>query len=98
MNQSTLYTILLSGAFGGIAASLIGRERTRIGNFAVGALFTGLMAYYDPQKSIAWTVATAAVEGGVWGLTDRYVPELKHAVIGGVNQAQQPEALPAGYY
>lgn len=78
-----LATIILSGAIGGTCAAFGGRQRTRAGNFAVGALFTGLMAYYDPQKSSGFTIATAAVEGTLWGVADRYVPKLKHAVIGG---------------
>jgi len=91
--ESDFYTILLSGAVGGIAASLAGRERTRIGNFAVGALFTGLMAHYDPQKSVVWTVTTAGVEGLAWGAADRFVPMLKHAVIGHDEPAAELEPV-----
>ena len=81
MDQDHLYTVLIAGLMGAASASLIGRERTRIANLAVGGLFTALMAHYDPQGSAVMTIATAAIEGAVWGATDRFVPALKARVL-----------------
>jgi len=81
LTQDELFTILLSGLAGAAAASLVGRDRTRIANLAVGGLFTALMAYYDPQQNATMTVLVAAIEGGAWGAADRFVPALKERVL-----------------
>jgi hypothetical protein len=81
MDQNHLHTILLAGVLGGAAASLLGREKTRVANFAVGCLFTGVVAYYDPAGSPMMTVLMSGLEGAAWGAYDRFVPALKERLL-----------------
>jgi len=62
-------------------AVVSGRPRTRIDNFLIGGLFTGFAAYRDPRATVAQTVGVAALEGLIWGVTDRIVPEVKEALL-----------------
>jgi hypothetical protein len=81
MDQNHLYTIMLSGLLGGAAASLLGREKTRVANLAIGCLFTSIVAYYDPQGSPVMTILTSGLEGAAWGAYDRFVPALKERLL-----------------
>jgi hypothetical protein len=75
------YTPVLAGLVGAGVALLSGRERTRIDNFAVGGIFTALAAYRDPRANILQTLGVAALEGLIWGVTDRLVPQIKEALL-----------------
>lgn len=75
------YTPLLCGLVGGALAAVIGREKTRIDNFALGGLFSGFAAYRDPRASVGGTLLVAIVEGAIAGVADRLVPELKEALL-----------------
>lgn len=75
------WELLLAGALGGLAAAITGREKTRYANFAIGALFAASAAWYDKPGGTGVTLAVAAVEGVIWGATDRYIPMLKQAVL-----------------
>ncbi len=70
-----------AGIVGAVVAVLTGRPRTRIDNLLIGGLFTGFAAYRDPRATILQTLAVAAVEGAIWGVTDRIVPEMKEALL-----------------
>lgn len=74
-------TPVLAGIIGATIAVLSGRPRTRIDNFFVGGLFTAFAAYRDPRASVVGTLAVAAVEGAIWGVTDRIVPEIKEWLL-----------------
>lgn len=77
MTQEELYTIIVAGLAGGIAASALGRSRTRIANLVIGAAFTSAMSYYDKPGGRALTVAVATAEGAAWGAADRLIPMAK---------------------
>lgn len=81
----------LSGAIGATLGAALGRPepRTRLANAAIGGIFTGSAAYIDYQTSISKTLLVAAVEGAIWGITDRTTPLIKHAILG------HPEDSPA---
>jgi hypothetical protein len=74
-------TPIVAAIVGGTIAMLCGRERTRLDNAIIGAIFTASTAYRDPRSQAWETVAVAAVEGAVWGATDRLVPMLKDYLI-----------------
>jgi len=71
----------LAAAIGATAAMLTGRERTRIDNLLIGGLFAGFAAYRDPRGTPESTLAVAAIEGIVWGVTDRLVPVIKEKIM-----------------
>ena len=81
VEQSKVQTALMAAMVGATVAVLSGRERTRLDNFMIGGLFTGFAAYRDPRGSVLGTLAVAAVEGAIWGVTDRLVPQLKDYVM-----------------
>jgi hypothetical protein len=60
---------------------LTGRERTRIDNLLIGGLFAGFAAYRDPRATPGSTLAVAAIEGIIWGVTDRMVPVIKEKIM-----------------
>ena len=68
---------VLSGVVGATIAVALGRPHTRFDNTLIGGLFTGFAAYRDPRETIASTLLVAAVEGAIWGLTDRSTPLIK---------------------
>lgn len=78
LSPLTPFWAALVGA--GIAV-ISGRPRTRIDNFVIGGLFTGFAAYRDPRATVLQTLMVAGLEGLVWGVTDRIVPEIKEAVL-----------------
>lgn len=75
------WTPVGAAAVGALVAVLSGRARTRIDNFVIGGLFTGFAAYRDPRATVLQTLAVAAVEGAIWGITDRIVPEIKESLL-----------------
>lgn len=70
-------TAILAGLVGATVAVLAGRARTRVDNLVIGGLFTAFAAYRDPRATVVGTLAVASVEGAIWGVTDRLVPQLK---------------------
>lgn len=90
------YTPLIAGLLGGTIALFAGRERTRFDNFVIGGLFAGFAAWRDPRATMLSTLVVAGIEGGIWGVTDRLVPELKEAVMPSHPPPGQ-EAAVAGY-
>lgn len=70
-------TALICGMLGAVVSTLCGRERTRVDNLIIGGLFTGFAAYRDPRNSLEMTLLVAAIEGAIWGITDRTTPMLK---------------------
>ena len=75
--QDSIPTPILAGLIGGVMASLIGRDKTRVDNMLVGAIFTGLAAYRDPRANGDTTIAIAAMEGAAWGIADQVIPKVK---------------------
>lgn len=75
------YTPFLAALVGATAGCLSGRERTRLDNFLIGGLFTGSVAFRDPRANVAETLVVAALEGLIWGITDRLIPELKDKLL-----------------
>lgn len=73
-------TALIAGVMGAIAASAVGRERTRIDNLVIGGSFTAFAAYRDPRNSTTATVLLALGEGLLWGITDRMAPHVKELI------------------
>jgi hypothetical protein len=73
---------------GSVIAVLCGREHTQVDNFIIGGLFTGFAAYRDPRDSMEMTLAVAAIEGAIWGLTDRTTPMIKDLLM----PVHKPEA------
>lgn len=71
------WTPVLSGLIGAGLAVALGRPHTRVDNTLIGGLFTGFAAYRDPRATVASTVLVAAVEGAIWGVTDRTTPIIK---------------------
>lgn len=74
-------TAVLCGMLGSIVAVLCGREHTQIDNFIIGGLFTGFAAYRDPRDSLEMTMLVAAIEGAIWGFTDRTTPMIKDFLL-----------------
>ncbi len=74
-------TALIAGTVGAFMAAMTGRERTLIDNVLVGGLFTALAAYRDPRATSLATVSVAAVEGLIWGATDRLIPAFKERIM-----------------
>jgi hypothetical protein len=70
-------TAAVAGLVGGLCATLIGREKTRIDNAVLGALVAGFAAYRDPRDSTVSTIGVAIVEGVLWGTFDRLSPKIK---------------------
>jgi hypothetical protein len=79
--ESPIATSLIAGALGAIVSTALGRSHTRIDNFLVGGLFTGFAAYRDPRSTIGLTLLVAAIEGAIWGITDRTTPLIKEALL-----------------
>lgn len=75
------YVPLGAALVGAGVAVLSGRERTRLDNLLIGGLFTGFAAYRDPRATVLQTLVVAAIEGLIWGVTDRIVPEVKEALL-----------------
>ena len=76
-----MYTPYVAALIGATVGCLAGRSRTRIDNFMIGGLFTGFAAFRDPRASVAQTLMVAVVEGLIWGVTDRIVPEIKDKLL-----------------
>lgn len=74
-------TAAVAGIVGGLCATVIGREKTRIDNAILGALVAGFAAYRDPRATVAGTVGIAAVEGVLWGGFDRLSPKIKDIFV-----------------
>lgn len=72
-----MWVPIASGVLGALVAVAIGRKHTRVDNTLIGGLFTGFAAYRDPRASIPMTLVVAAVEGAIWGATDRTTPLIK---------------------
>lgn len=74
----------LSGAIGATIAVALGRSgtKTRIANAVIGGSFAGSAAYIDYQSTVTKTLLVAAVEGAIWGITDRSTPMIKEALLG----------------
>ena len=74
----------LSGAIGATLGAALGRSnpKTRVANAFIGGIFTGSAAYIDFQSTISKTLLVAAVEGAIWGITDRTTPLIKEALLG----------------
>jgi len=78
---SDIGTAFLCGMLGSVVAVLCGREHTQIDNFLIGGLFTGFAAYRDPRDTLESTLLVAAIEGAIWGLTDRTTPAIKDFLL-----------------
>lgn len=76
-----LWTPVASGIVGAAIAVLLGRPHTRVDNTLIGGLFTGFAAYRDPRSTVTMTLVVAAVEGAIWGITDRTTPLIKDALM-----------------
>ena len=76
-----MYVPFACAAVGAAVAVATGRERTRLDNFMIGGLFTGFASYRDPRANVWQTLMVAAVEGAIWGITDRIVPQIKEALL-----------------
>jgi len=94
-----------AGIIGAMVAVATGRTHTRIDNMMIGGLFTGFAAYRDPRATLGGTLLVAAVEGAIWGVTDRVVPRIKDYVMpppemqkGLVPESVSYEPAVAGYY
>jgi hypothetical protein len=72
-----LQEAMLCGLVGGVLASAVGRERTRVDNAIIAGLFTGFASFRDPRVKFEHTLLIAAFEGVAWGLFDRAVPHIK---------------------
>ena len=72
---------VLSGMLGSVVAVVAGREKTRLDNAIIGGLFTGFAAYRDPRATLTLTLLVAALEGAIWGITDRTTPLIKEALL-----------------
>ena len=79
--QGRVQTALVCAMVGAAAAVLIGRKKTQVDNFMIGGLFTGFAAYRDPRATVLSTMFVAAIEGTIWGVTDRLVPQLKDVLL-----------------
>jgi hypothetical protein len=75
------WTPLAAYGVGATVAVLTGRERTRFDNLVIGGTFTAFASYRDPRASVASTLLVAAIEGAIWGVTDRVVPHVKEALL-----------------
>jgi hypothetical protein len=80
-DQIKVQTAMAAGIVGATFAVLTGRQHTRLDNLMIGGLFTGFAAYRDPRASMASTLLVAAIEGTIWGVTDRVVPHIKDALL-----------------
>lgn len=82
MDESVrVQTAIAAGFVGAAVAVICGRERTRFDNMAIGGLFTGFAAYRDPRAQLWQTLMVASIEGAIWGVTDRIVPQIKDALL-----------------
>lgn len=72
-----MWVPVVSGLLGAAIAVACGRPHTRLDNALIGSLFTGFAAYRDPRGTVGSTLLVAAVEGAIWGLTDRSTPLIK---------------------
>ncbi len=86
--MTVIETVVTAGLVGAIAASLSGRERTRIDNLLIGGVFTAFAAYRDPRSTPQGTVLVALGEGLLWGLTDRLAPTMKELVMPSAESAE----------
>ena len=75
--RERVQTAIMAGVIGALVATMVGRSHTRVDNLMIGGLFTGFAAYRDPRATFGGTIAVAAVEGAIWGITDRVVPQIK---------------------
>lgn len=101
--QNRVQVAIMSAMVGATVAYATGRPHTKFDNFVVGGAFTGFAAYRDPRASLLSTLFVAAIEGAIWGVTDRIVPhikdrllpppELKKGIVPA--SAQTPQAAPA---
>lgn len=73
-----LWLPILSGVVGATIAVAFGRRHTKLDNTLIGGLFTGFASYRDPRETVASTLLVAAVEGAIWGITDRSTPHIKN--------------------
>lgn len=71
----------VAGIFGATLAAFVGRPHTRLDNFLIGGLFAGFAAYRDPRDTLPKTLLVAAVEGVLWGASDRIAPHIKDALM-----------------
>jgi hypothetical protein len=75
------WTPLAAWVVGASVAVATGRKRTRFDNLIIGGTFTAFAAYRDPRATVAATLFVAAIEGAIWGITDRLVPSVKESLL-----------------
>ncbi len=79
---------------GASVAVLTGRTKTRFDNLIIGGTFTAFAAYRDPRATVGQTLLVAALEGAIWGTTDRLVPMIKDKLLPAEAHAE-PALVPA---
>jgi hypothetical protein len=89
------WTPLAAWGVGAAVAVAAGRKRTRFDNLIIGGTFTAFAAFRDPRATVAGTLAVAALEGAIWGVTDRLVPELKERLMPSEEHEQAPALVTA---
>jgi hypothetical protein len=79
--QNRVQVAMMASMVGATVAYATGRAHTKFDNFVVGGAFTGFAAYRDPRATLLGTLLVAAVEGAIWGATDRIVPHIKDRIL-----------------
>lgn len=79
--QNRIQVAMMASMVGATIAYATGRAHTKFDNFIIGGAFTGFAAYRDPRASLLSTLLVAAVEGAIWGATDRIVPHIKDRIL-----------------
>jgi len=80
-DQNRVQVAMMASMVGATVAYLTGRTHTKFDNFIIGGAFTGFAAYRDPRASLLGTLLVAAIEGAIWGGTDRVVPGIKDWIL-----------------